>query len=77
MLCVPITGCDTFEMSNYRRAFLPGGAFFFTVKTERNMPIFRNNFAAKSLVIAFVKQNNCGSLKSMQLFYCLIIFTRL
>lgn len=27
-------------MSNYRRYFVPGGTFFFTVKTERNAAIF-------------------------------------
>lgn len=27
-------------MSNYRRAHVPGGTFFFTLKTENNAPIF-------------------------------------
>ncbi len=27
-------------MSNYRRAHIPGGTFFFTIKTENNAPIF-------------------------------------
>lgn len=27
-------------MSNYRRAYIPGGTFFFTLKTENNAPIF-------------------------------------
>ncbi|WP_145063411.1 REP-associated tyrosine transposase [Adhaeretor mobilis] len=27
-------------MPNYRRFFVPGGTFFFTLKTERNAPIF-------------------------------------
>lgn len=27
-------------MPNYRRAYIPGGTYFFTVKTERNAPIF-------------------------------------
>ena len=36
-------------MPNYRRANIPGGTFFFTVKTERNAPIFRNEFAVKIL----------------------------
>lgn len=36
-------------MSNYRRAYVPGGTFFFTVKTERNAPIFRGNDAVQTL----------------------------
>jgi len=36
-------------MSNYRRANIPGGTFFFTVKTERNSPIFRNDISVKIL----------------------------
>ena len=36
-------------MSNYRRAFIPGGTFFFTVKTERNAPIFQKNEAVRIL----------------------------
>ena len=36
-------------MSNYRRAYIPGGTFFFTVKTERNAPIFRDEFAVNIL----------------------------
>lgn len=27
-------------MPNYRRAYVPGGTFFFTVKTEHNTPVF-------------------------------------
>lgn len=27
-------------MPNYRRNYLPGGTYFFTLKTERNLPIF-------------------------------------
>ncbi len=27
-------------MPNYRRAFVPGGMYFFTLKTERNAPVF-------------------------------------
>jgi len=34
-------------MSNYRRVQIPGGTFFFTVKTEQNAPIFaEQQFAA-------------------------------
>ena len=36
-------------MSNYRRAHVPVGTFFFTVKTERNAPIFRRNDAVRIL----------------------------
>ena len=45
-------------MSNYRRAHVPGGTFFFTVKTERNAPIFRRNDAVQILgnVIRETKQ---------------------
>ncbi len=28
-------------MPNYRRYFVPGGTYFFTLKTERNAPLFR------------------------------------
>ncbi|QDT31910.1 REP-associated tyrosine transposase [Thalassoglobus polymorphus] len=30
-------------MPNYRRSHVPGGTYFFTVKTELNAPIFSNN----------------------------------
>ncbi len=36
-------------MPNYRRAHVPGGTFFFTVKTERNAPIFRRNDVVRIL----------------------------
>ncbi len=36
-------------MPNYLRAYIPGGTFFFTVKTERNTPIFRKDFAVRIL----------------------------
>ena len=29
-------------MPNYRRSHVPGGTYFFTVKTELNAPIFAN-----------------------------------
>jgi len=29
-------------MSDYRRYFVPGGSYFFTMKTEHNRPLFRN-----------------------------------
>lgn len=32
----------TVDMSQYRRAFVPGGIFFFTVVTERRAPILAN-----------------------------------
>ena len=32
-------------MSDYRRAYVPGGSFFFTVVTERRAPIFRTETA--------------------------------
>ena len=49
MLCTPIVGCYTQNMPNYRRAYIPGGTFFFTVKMERNAPIFRDDFAVRIL----------------------------
>ena len=36
-------------MPNYRRAHVPGGTYFFTLKTERNAPIFRDPDAVKWL----------------------------
>ncbi|UUO07376.1 transposase [Blastopirellula sp. J2-11] len=36
-------------MPNYRRAYVPGGLYFFTLKTERNAPIFQKEWAAKLL----------------------------
>ena len=36
-------------MPNYRRAHVPGGTFFFTVKTERNAPIFQVNHTTELL----------------------------
>jgi len=32
-------------MSDYRRAYVPGGSYFFTVVTERRAPIFRTETA--------------------------------
>lgn len=36
-------------MPNYRRAYIPGGTFFFTLKSERNAPIFRARKTIRSL----------------------------
>lgn len=36
-------------MPNYRRAHVPGGTYFFTLKTERNAPIFRDANAVQLL----------------------------
>jgi putative transposase len=36
-------------MPNYRRAHVPGGTFFFTLKTERNAPIFHDSSAVELL----------------------------
>lgn len=36
-------------MPNYRRAYVPGGTFFFTVKTESNAPIFYDEKYVKLL----------------------------
>ncbi|GAB4163568.1 MAG: hypothetical protein Tsb009_40030 [Planctomycetaceae bacterium] len=36
-------------MPNYRRAHIPGGTFFFTLKTERIATIFRNPTAVLTL----------------------------
>lgn len=36
-------------MPNNRRAHIPGGTFFFTVKTERNAPIFQEQAAVGML----------------------------
>ena len=45
-------------MSNYRRAHIPGGTYFFTVKTENNAPIFadRDNALLLGQVIREAKQ---------------------
>jgi putative transposase len=40
-------------MADYRRAFVPGGSFFFTVVTERRAPIFRDDTARRFLGAAF------------------------
>lgn len=34
-------------MSNYRRNFIPGGTYFFTMVTYNRKPIFKNNVAKK------------------------------
>lgn len=46
-------------MPNYRRSYVPGGTFFFTVKTERNAPVFRDGNAVQLLGNVFreTKQN--------------------
>jgi putative transposase len=36
-------------MSDYRRAYVPGGSFFFTLVTEHRAPLFRDN-AARTLL---------------------------
>src|SRR5262245_16061875 len=36
-------------MPNYRRYFVAGGTFFFTLKTERNVPLFADEQPAKLL----------------------------
>jgi putative transposase len=40
-------------MSHYRRAYVPGGSFFFTVVTERRAPIFRTELARTCLRAPF------------------------
>ncbi|WP_417851919.1 REP-associated tyrosine transposase [Thalassoglobus sp.] len=40
-------------MPNYRRAYIPGGTFFFTVVTYGRRPIFRHQAATKILGDAF------------------------
>lgn len=40
-------------MPEYRRAFVPGGTFFFTVVTERRMPLFQKAGARSLLRHAF------------------------
>ncbi|QDT31310.1 Transposase IS200 like protein [Thalassoglobus polymorphus] len=40
-------------MPNYRRAYIPGGTFFFTVVTYGRRPIFRHQPATKILGDAF------------------------
>jgi len=42
-------------MSNYRRANLSGGTYFFTVVTYRRQPIFHNNMARQLLREAILK----------------------
>lgn len=37
----------------YRRAFLPGGSFFFTVVTEKRHPLFMSADGVKVLRMAF------------------------
>ena len=36
-------------MPNYRRRFVPGGSYFFTVKTEGNTPLFADPAARACL----------------------------
>ena len=40
-------------MPNYRRAFVPGGTFFFTVVTYQRLPVFRDENARRLLGEAF------------------------
>ncbi len=36
-------------MSNYRRYFVPGGTYFFTVVTQRRWPLFQDDMARRLL----------------------------
>lgn len=45
-------------MSNYRRAYVPGGSFFFTLVTERRAPIFRSPTARTCLATALRDYRN-------------------
>jgi REP element-mobilizing transposase RayT len=40
-------------MSHYRRCYVPGGSFFFTVVTERRAPILGNDLTRDLLRAAF------------------------
>ncbi len=40
-------------MPNYRRCYVPGGSYFFTVVTERRAPILGNDLARDLLRAAF------------------------
>src|ERR1043166_6400492 len=40
-------------MSDYRRYYVPGGTYFFTVVTQARRPLFNNPFARRSLREAF------------------------
>ena len=42
-------------MSNYRRAYLPGGIYFFTVVTLNRVPVFTNEYRVEALRQAFRK----------------------
>ena len=42
-------------MSNYRRAILGSGTYFFTVVTYRRQPLFQNEMARKLLNQAIIK----------------------
>lgn len=52
MRCVPYDG-EWFGMADYRRCYIPGGSFFFTVVTERRAPILGNDLARDLLRAAF------------------------
>ncbi len=41
-------------MSNYRRLYVPGGNFFFTVVTHRRQPIFSDDYAVQVLRESFL-----------------------
>jgi putative transposase len=43
--CISVLSCYAPGMSDYRRFFVPGGTFFFTVVTERRMPLFAKDNA--------------------------------
>ena len=50
----------TARMPSYRRYFVAGGTYFFTLKTERNAPIFRqeSNVRLLGVVIREMKQKS-------------------
>ncbi|WP_240347999.1 hypothetical protein [Methylomonas sp. EFPC1] len=43
-----------FAMANYRRCYIPGGSYFFTVVTERRAPILAND-AARDLLRSAIR----------------------
>lgn len=56
ILCCPHSGPCNYKssevvklMPDYRRSHVPGGTYFFTLKTESNAPIFRNEWAVTLL----------------------------
>ena len=53
-------------MSNYRRTYLPGGTYFFTVVTYRRQHLFHHEMARHSLnqAIAQTRQNYPFTIKA-------------